>query len=269
MTTRIRLVTDGDDLGLVPGVTTAAIDAFEHGILRNVNVMAPAPDAEEAVRRLRDVPGLCVGFHAVLTCEWKAPRWGPVLRREDVPSLVQEDGTFHFDAQAIDASDASLEQMMAELKAQFRRLRELGIEPGYLSTHMAIGWLRDYGIWEGLEAMGREYGIPFRGSAKRYMRQLPRLDEPLDDPVDDLIARLDQAQPGAYLCIIHPACDDDEMRRVVHARGDGASPAGDRDLQRRSFMDPRVIDYCRTHAVELVRYSDLTEQDLADLRAWS
>jgi chitin disaccharide deacetylase len=90
---RIRLCLRGDDAGMSVGTNQAIEQAVRSGACRNVSIMAAAPAWEDAALRFKDVPGLCVGLHVALNCEWDQPRWGPVARRERVVDLVEPDGT--------------------------------------------------------------------------------------------------------------------------------------------------------------------------------
>src|SRR5688572_15147720 len=115
---RIRLITRGDDLGSFSGAAPAAIDAHRRGVLRNVSVMVPTPWFADTVERLRAAPGLCVGLHLTMCCEWAADRWAPLLPAERVPSLVGADGLFKSDPGRIHADGVRLGELMAEAKAQ-------------------------------------------------------------------------------------------------------------------------------------------------------
>jgi hypothetical protein len=52
----IQLVVRGDDLGVAQGVNAAAIEAYEHGIVRSVEVIVPGPWFLDAVERLKKSP---------------------------------------------------------------------------------------------------------------------------------------------------------------------------------------------------------------------
>src|SRR5687768_18572563 len=64
------------------------------GLPISVSVMFPTPWYQETVEILKRNPDVSVGIHLTLNSEWKNYRWGPVLGRTAVPSLVDADGYF-------------------------------------------------------------------------------------------------------------------------------------------------------------------------------
>ena len=201
---RIRLVTRGDDAGMCHTVNIAIRDAYERGILRNVSLMVPAPDFEDAVAMLVGLDDVCVGLHLDLTAEWEHLRWGPVLPPEKVPSLVDAEGTFFHTTQALHANNPVLEQMQAEVRAQLAKARAYGVNVAYLDEHMVVGWIAGLGAW--LSKFCEQEGLVYNSdiAEKGLLRPLPPLAEPAGNLVDDLIARLEAAESGTYLIVGHP-----------------------------------------------------------------
>ena len=88
----IRLILRADDMGSCHAANEACIQCFRKGIVQSVEVMVPGPWYAEAVRMLKDNPGLDVGVHLTLTSEWQFYKWGPVTH---APSLVDRHGHFY------------------------------------------------------------------------------------------------------------------------------------------------------------------------------
>ncbi len=61
----------------------------------STSVMFACPWYQEAVEILREHPEVGVGIHLTLNAEWKNYRWGPVLGKKAVPSLVDSAGYFY------------------------------------------------------------------------------------------------------------------------------------------------------------------------------
>jgi len=141
----IRLVTRGDDCGMCPSANAAIRDAFENGIPRNASVMVPCLAFEEVACMLADLPGLSVGLHVTLNAEWDSLKWGPVLPTSEVPSLVDSAGFFLQTPQLLHQRQASVEEMMAEVRAQLELARRRRLEIRYLDQHMDVGWLPGLG----------------------------------------------------------------------------------------------------------------------------
>lgn len=250
----LRLITRGDDLGCNHTANVAIRDAYQQGILRNTSLMAPAPAIEDAALLVANEAGLCCGLHCTITAEWDHVRWGPVLPAEVVPSLVDAHGHFFQTTRAVAEHEPQLDEIMAELAAQLERARALGFDVRYADTHMGFGWVVD-GLREAIDTWCTREGIR---NAAHYGRRLPALDAAGEilDPVEGFIARLRAATAGQYLIVGHPAYDTPEMHELGHEGSPGDRVAAERDLQRRLFMDPRVVAYCREHDVQPIRYDE-------------
>ncbi|MGD0089721.1 MAG: ChbG/HpnK family deacetylase [Planctomycetota bacterium] len=248
---RIRLVTRGDDAGSCRSANLAILETFQRGIVRNVSMMAAAPEVEHAAETFRNVPGLCLGFHAALNCEWDWPRWGPVLPRERVPSLLDADGCLAKTPQDFSDRHASLDEMAAELAAQLSRLRALGLKIAYLDQHMGLGWLP--GLGAKLSALARSAGLL---EADQLVKSLPGAGRH-GTHAEDLIARLKAAPPGTYVAVGHPCYDDAETRAFAGIGMPEGQIGVDRDGQRRMFLDSAVLECCRELGVEPIRYTEV------------
>jgi hypothetical protein len=251
----IRLITRGDDAGSNHTANVAILDAHRNGILVNTSLMVPCAAIQEAAELLAGERGLCCGLHCTITAEWDDVRWGPVLPPEQVPLLVDERGHFPQTTRALHergarASAEFVSQAMAELEAQLDRARALGVDVRYADQHMGFGWVAD-GLQDAFDAWCAREGLV----NSRQFQSLPRAQVD-GDPVEQMIARLQAAGPGTYVVVGHPAYDNAEMRALGHAGYPGDVIGPERDGQRRMFMNPRVIGYCRAHGVLPTRYDE-------------
>ena len=87
------------------------------------------------------------------------------------------------------------------------------------------------------------------------IQRLPGVTGDYANDVARFIARLDAAAPGTYIAVMHPGYVAPDMERMGHGREHNVAES--RDWQRRVFMEPAVVDYCATHDVEPIRYTDL------------
>ena len=72
---------------------------------------------------------------STLTSEWSPYRWGPVLGKEQVPSLLDSSG-YLYPLEREAAAHADIKEAEAEIRAQIARARALGIQPTHLDSHM-------------------------------------------------------------------------------------------------------------------------------------
>jgi hopanoid biosynthesis associated protein HpnK len=121
-----------DDFGRSSSVNDAVVEAHERGILTAASIMAGGEAFEEAARIARSRSRLSVGLHVTL-CDGCA-----VLSHSEVPDLV--DGSGHFEKSPSRAwmkytRAGFLEQLDAEIEAQFDRLEKAGIHTTHVDGH--------------------------------------------------------------------------------------------------------------------------------------
>ena len=80
-----------DDMGALHSVNVATIDCYQNGIGASAEVLVVGGWFPEAVKMLRENPGLDVGVHLAITSEWENVKWRPLTH---CPSLVDENGYF-------------------------------------------------------------------------------------------------------------------------------------------------------------------------------
>lgn len=86
-----ELVLRIDDMGALHSVNKACIESYRNGIAQSVEVLCVGPWFPEAVKMLRENPGLDAGVHLAITSEWENVKWKPLT---DCPSLVDDNGYF-------------------------------------------------------------------------------------------------------------------------------------------------------------------------------
>ncbi|MDP6042040.1 MAG: ChbG/HpnK family deacetylase [Candidatus Latescibacteria bacterium] len=247
----LNLITRGDDAGSNSTANQGILEACDKGILRNVSFMVPCIAIEEAATMFAHKSEICCGLHITITAEWDRVRWGPVLPPDQVPSLVDEHGHFFKNSSLVKENNAKLDEMMAEIQAQFDRGQNLGFDFKYADLHMGVGNNMD-GFPNTFDAWCTEHKIL---NYSHYHQRLPRVDTD-GDPVDQLIAQLQAVDSGQYAVVGHPAYDTPEMHELGSERMSGAAIAEQRDWQRRWFTDSRILAYCKEHNVVPTRYDE-------------
>jgi len=125
-----------DDIGMNHSVNLAMKEVINSGIPFSVSVMFTCPWYQEAVEILKENPQVSVGIHLVLNAEWKNYRWGPVLGKEAVPTLVDHAGFFFPSRKSLYDNNPNTDEVKAELIAQIDRAFQTGLKIDYMDYHM-------------------------------------------------------------------------------------------------------------------------------------
>jgi predicted glycoside hydrolase/deacetylase ChbG (UPF0249 family) len=127
-----------DDIGMNHSVNMAMEQVAKTGMPFSASVQFACPWHQEAVAILKKNPQISVGVHLTLTSEWRYYRWGPVLGKEAVPSLVDGVGYFHQSTGDFAHSGYKMEEVERELIAQIERALASGLKITYIDPHMGV-----------------------------------------------------------------------------------------------------------------------------------
>ena len=191
-----KLIITADDYGMSRAVN-AAIDAgIEAGLITSTNVMTNMPYYKEAAK-LKGNPNISVGLHWVLACG------KPVLPKEEIPSLVADNGAFYPYPEfrkRLRRGRISYAEVKKELVAQYQLYFDLMGQPDYWNTHQNTHV--DFGIYRlfvdtaaelGIYKMRSHQRIYVPGSQKDSLQPLLwRITEPLK------ASMLNRWQAGAH-----------------------------------------------------------------------
>lgn len=130
-----RLIINADDFGYTSGVNRAIVEAYARGVVTSSTLMATGAAFAEAVELAKTVPRLSIGCHIVLIDGVS------VLRKAQIPSLTQLNGSSHFrdslKAFAFRALSGGMNpnEIEAEASAQIGKLRSAGIAVSHFDAH--------------------------------------------------------------------------------------------------------------------------------------
>ncbi len=257
----VYLLVRGDDIGSSHAANLGCIESYQNGIMQSVELMPVCPWFPEAVKMLKDNPGLDVGIHLALTSEWDNIKWRPLT---DAPSISDEDGYFYpmvwkredFPPNtSLQEADWNIEEIERELRAQI----ELAMK--------YVPWASHAGIHMGAAGLDKEIGAVVARLRKEYNLDIDM--EPydlkrfggwgdattLEERINNFTAALEQLEPGFYLFIEHPAIDTPEMRSIWHKGYEDV--ATDRDWVTRVFTSDKVKRVIEKKGINLISYKDL------------
>jgi predicted glycoside hydrolase/deacetylase ChbG (UPF0249 family) len=258
-----RLIVRGDDMGYSHSGNQAIMQCARAGLQSSIEIIVPSPWFPEAVRLLKENPGLDVGVHLAITSEWDNVKWRPL---SDCPSLRTADGYFYpmifpnknYPGQAVTENKWTMADLEKEFRAQIELAKKMLPNITHVSAHMGCTALNDsskalikrlvseYKIDIDLEKAGVKY-IGYKGPHKTSAEKLK-----------SFIAMLDDLKAGeTYLFVDHPGLDSPELRAISHIGYEDV--AIDRQGVTDLFTNKQVKDAIGKKGIKVISYAEVNK----------
>ena len=268
---RRRLVYRADDVGYTQAFDMGFVKGVENGIVTSADVMLDSKHTVEALKWLRERPWITVGWHRHL--------WGwSVLPKEEVPSMVDENGKFLWGHDETKYAVATYEDCMKEFEAELALCKE--VYGSYPVTATAATFQGERPIDKAMIEICHKYGIVLNLSnhqEKYFGPYQPELDKLNYHPLvvrkngGDILNRK-AAFDLAYFKDYDPAADmiRGEWKNSDEILFTGGHPGflddyiisessctlhRIRELQ--ACMDERVINWIKDKKIELINTYDV------------
>ena len=263
-----ELVIRIDDMGAFHSVNEASVATYRDGIAKSVEVMPVAAWFPEAVKMLKENPGLDVGLHLTLTSEWENVKWRPLTH---CPSLTDKDGYFYpmikpnlnYPGQALTEHEWDIREIEQEFRAQIEVALQNIPQLSHVTGHMASTAFSKE-VNELTLRLAKEYNlscIDRMDSDKEYNFQYIGYTGPnktLQDKESSFLASLEKLEAGKrYLFLDHPAYADDEMATVFHIGYENV--AEDRQGVTDLLTSPCVKQAIEERGIRLIDINQLTK----------
>ena len=221
------LIVNADDFGMYHAVNAAIIRSLQSGVVRSTTLMVPCPWALHAIHFLQANPEVAFGIHLTVIADWQDYRWGPVLPKDQVPSLVTDEGWFHnFEQMPVFLANVNMDELEMEFRAQIETVFNAGLQPTHLDWH-SLRLNGNDAIPALMLKLAQEYGLALRVLGITWREKLQRsglpvndhdfLDSYLLDPdtKSATMERLLRDLPaGLSEWAVHPGIDDAESRAI-------------------------------------------------------
>lgn len=250
------LIVNADDCNLTSGVTHAILECHDQGIVSSTSWLINLPSKPDEVAAVRD-SRIGVGLHLNVSLG------APVLKAEDIFSLVTEEGLFK------KKSDHELHPPLAgdlvkEYTAQIALFEQkFDRLPTHLDTHHQ---LHDQPIFMlALSQVAREKKLPIRRSALMQSADFNRtypgivttqalygnLDAKAFWTLEKLEEVLSTFLPGTAEIMCHPGILDAELQQKT-------SMTTAREKEHVLFSSPNLKSVLEKHKIKLINFSQLS-----------
>jgi predicted glycoside hydrolase/deacetylase ChbG (UPF0249 family) len=258
---KIRLLVRGDDMGYTHSGNEALIKSYKQGIERSIEVIVPSPWFPEAVKLLKENPGVDVGVHLAITSEWENIKWRPLT---EAASIKDSNGYFfpmvqpnkNYPGQSLKENKWNISDIEKEFRAQIELALKLIPRISHVSSHM---WCTE---------LSPEVAAMTRRLAKEYKIDID-LDEngviytgydgpsaTSEEKITSFLKGLEKLKPGkTYWFIDHPGFNNDELKAVYHIGYEKV--AKDRQGVTDLFTSNKVKAYIKKKNIMLIGYRDL------------
>jgi predicted glycoside hydrolase/deacetylase ChbG (UPF0249 family) len=258
----IRLLVRADDMGVAQSVNEACIKSYKDGVVKSIEIIVPGPWFLDAVRLLKENPGIDVGVHLALTSEWERVKWRPLTQ---APTLVDANGYFRPttrqrkdfppDTGFLEANP-KLEEVERELRAQIETAqRHLGKQVSHVSAHMAAATATPE-LKALTERLSKEFGLRTEGVGVTFAGTFGNSSFTGEQRENALIDLVEKLQPGAWMILEHPGLDTPEMRNIGHKGYENV--AADRAGVTRALTSDKVKEVIARRKIKLISYAAKT-----------
>ncbi len=259
----IRLIVRGDDMGSSHSANSALIKSYKEGIEKTVEVMVVTAWFPEAVKLLKQNPGLDVGLHLTITSEWENIKWRPLT---NCPSLTDANGYFfpmispnpNYPGQAIKENNWKLKEIENEFRAQIELAKKNIPWLSHITSHMGCTEIsrdvkamakklaQEYNLDIDLDELGVK-SVYYDGASNTY-----------EEKIDSFIKMLNKLEEGKlYMFLDHPGLDNEELRAVYHIGYEKV--AQDRQGVTDVFTGEKVKQVIKEKGIQLISYKDVKE----------
>lgn len=276
------LIIHADDLGVSHSENEASFAAMEKGAVNSGSIMVPCPWFPEVAAYARLHPQADLGLHLTLTAEWKHYKWGTVASKNEVSSLLT-DRAFMPEDPATIATQARIEEVEKELRAQIERAQLFGIDFTHFDTHMGT-LVASVELAKLYIKLGREYKVPIlmhRGMARAMLNiNLDDYLQPNDVVLDQIYMAqpahfasgmknfyegvLRDVKPGLNCLLLHAAYDNAEMQAITidHPDYGAAWRQADYDF----FSSAECKKLLKEQNIQLVTWREIRDKLVRELK---
>lgn len=255
-----RLVVRGDDMGYTHSGNQALIECYKNGIETSIEVIVPSPWFPEAVKMLKENPGVDVGIHLALTSEWENIKWRPL---SDCKSLKDSNGYFYpivypnknYPRQSILENNWNIADIEKEFRAQIEMALKHIPRISHLSGHMGCTYMNKE-VTALVQKLAAEYHIASEADNNYPTTMGFGNAKTAEESIAYFIDWLGKLEKGkTYIFLDHPGFDNEELKSVHHIGYENV--AADRQRVTAVFTSEKVKAFIKEKNIQLISYREL------------
>lgn len=267
------LIIHSDDLAVSHSENIATFLAMKAGSVNSASIMMPCGWVSEVADYKKENPESDFGLHLTLTNEWYHLNWGPVASKNEVPSLLNENGFLRADCLQF-GMNAKVEEAEIELRAQIEKAYNMGLDPTHFDAHMGCLLFSSAELFEVYLKLGREYKVPvmvarfFLQAATQAFKDKITAEDIIIENVhtagpqdyDTGMAAyyektLNELSPGVQVLLIHTAFDNAEMQAVTIGQEYWGAKWRQQDFD--FFTSTKCKQLIKDNNIKLIKWSDI------------
>ena len=262
---RTELLVRIDDIGMSHAVNQALQELADTRMPLSASVLFVCPWYQEAVEILKQNPHISVGVHLALNSEWKGYRWGPILGKEAVPTLVDSVGYFTSSTEQFLARTYDLGEVERELTAQVERARRSGLKIDYVDYHMGTAVATPQ-LRAVVERIAAKYGL----GISRYFGETDHtmFDTPIADKQSAFLTYLESLTPKSVnLVVAHVGRATPELAALVDMNDPTQNTTAGEPLMAKHrqaeldmLLSPEFARLRAARSITLLTYADLMQR---------
>lgn len=214
-----QLIVNADDYGRSPEISRGIREAHLHGVVTSTTCMMNIPaTAQDIALAIQETPNLGMGVHLVLTMG------KPILSRENVPTLVDENGNNRkYDPFIENIPNLNMEEVKDEWRAQIEAfIKAAGKKPTHLDSHHHSSFFSPALLRSMLE-LAKEYGCPIRYPILPTNQDSREFSETTKYAAD-LLQQFDPRRPDVFFVTFYDeTATKEQLLNILDNVSDGTS----------------------------------------------
>jgi predicted glycoside hydrolase/deacetylase ChbG (UPF0249 family) len=266
-----QLIVNADDYGRSPEISRGIREAHLRGIVTSTTCMMNIPTTAEDIAVARqETQNLGMGVHLVLTMG------KPILPREKVPTLVDENGDNRkYDLFIENIPSLNMEEVKAEWRAQIEAfIQAAGRKPTHLDSHHHSSFFSP-ALFRTMLELASEYGCAIRYPILSTNTDSREFSETAKQAAD-ILQEFNPRRPDVFFVNFYDeTATQEQLLNILNDIGDGTSEImchpghvdgafakesvynfqRERELQ--ILTDPSIKDAIEARGIKLITFAEL------------